>query len=393
MKKIIVLFFLSALLFSCGVKKNKVEILKNYNQIYLDANSTKVPVEPTNKTKELDFKAKLSSILLDLHKMSPDKKIYFPIGYRLYIGKSGKVEKIMIKDRYSKGYVMGMISSTPELKEENIFSDSKLLTTKLIPIFESLEFKPGKLHGKIVPFRIDLDAIGSVNKEEKVKLKLTRKSEIDFNFESIGEINDNYFVAVEQMPSPIGGLQGIQEKIVYPEIAKRAGVQGRVFIKAYINEKGDVDKAEVIKGIGAGCDEAAIKAVKETKFVPGMQRGKPVKVQVAIPILFKLDGAENSSHIHFLLKRAKNEKKSETATITGRVFNSEKNKSILGANIILKNTKIGAATDENGNYLITNIQPGQYNLIFTKYPYDKSESKKFTFKPGFKYVIDIIVKK
>ncbi len=97
-----------------------------------------------------------------------------------------------------------------------------------------------------------------------------------------------FFVAVEEQPEPIGGIEAIQKKIVYPEIAKRAGVQGRVYIKAFVNENGDVVKAEVIKGIGAGCDEAAVKAVTETKFKPGRQRGKPVKVQVSIPVVFKL---------------------------------------------------------------------------------------------------------
>lgn len=97
-----------------------------------------------------------------------------------------------------------------------------------------------------------------------------------------------FFVAVEETPEPIGGIEAIQKKIVYPEIAKRAGVQGRVFIKAFVNEVGDVVKAEVIKGIGAGCDEAAVQAVMQTKFKPGKQRGKAVKVQVSIPIVFKL---------------------------------------------------------------------------------------------------------
>ncbi|MBL1211777.1 MAG: TonB family protein [Ignavibacteriae bacterium] len=97
-----------------------------------------------------------------------------------------------------------------------------------------------------------------------------------------------FFVAVEQMPEPIGGIAKIQSRIVYPEIAKRAGVQGRVFVKAFVNKNGEVHKVELIKGIGAGCDEAALEAVRQTKFKPGKQRGKPVNVQVSIPILFKL---------------------------------------------------------------------------------------------------------
>src|SRR3990172_6252624 len=103
------------------------------------------------------------------------------------------------------------------------------------------------------------------------------------------ESEEEYFVAVEDMPEPVGGLTAIQRAVVYPEIARRAGLQGRVFILAYVNEKGEVTKAEVQRGIGGGCDEAAVAAVRKAKFVPGRQRGKPVKVRVSIPIRFQLN--------------------------------------------------------------------------------------------------------
>jgi protein TonB len=104
----------------------------------------------------------------------------------------------------------------------------------------------------------------------------------------VEEVAPKYFVAVEEMPEPIGGIKAIQEKITYPEIAKRAGVEGKVYVLAFVDESGTVTKAQIIKGIGAGCDEAALNAVLATKFVPGKQRGVPVKVQVSIPIIFKL---------------------------------------------------------------------------------------------------------
>ncbi len=105
----------------------------------------------------------------------------------------------------------------------------------------------------------------------------------------IVEEEPQYFVAVEEMPEPIGGIQAIQSKIVYPEIAKRAGVEGKVFVLAFVDENGTVTKVTLTKGIGAGCDEAAMEAVRNTKFKPGKQRGKPVKVQVQIPVVFKLN--------------------------------------------------------------------------------------------------------
>ncbi|HWP82833.1 MAG TPA: energy transducer TonB [Bacteroidota bacterium] len=97
-----------------------------------------------------------------------------------------------------------------------------------------------------------------------------------------------YFVAVEELPEPIGGIGAIQALVVYPEIAKRAGVEGTVYVEAFVDENGNVTRTNVVKGIGAGCDEAAMAAVQKVKFKPGKQRGKPVKVRMSIPIRFRL---------------------------------------------------------------------------------------------------------
>jgi protein TonB len=109
-----------------------------------------------------------------------------------------------------------------------------------------------------------------------------RKKEEEIPFE------EQFFVVVEEMPEIIGGLESIQRNVVYPEIAIRAGVEGTVYVMAFVDENGNVVKADVVKGIGAGCDEAAVAAVMKAKFKPGKQRGKPVKVRVMIPIRFKL---------------------------------------------------------------------------------------------------------
>jgi protein TonB len=90
------------------------------------------------------------------------------------------------------------------------------------------------------------------------------------------------------MPAIIGGLESIQRNVVYPEIAIRAGVEGTVYVMVFVDENGNVERAEVVKGIGSGCDEAAVSAIMQAKFIPGKQNGKPVKVRVMIPIRFKL---------------------------------------------------------------------------------------------------------
>lgn len=102
------------------------------------------------------------------------------------------------------------------------------------------------------------------------------------------EEEEDFFVVVEQMPELIGGIQILQQQIEYPEKAKYAGIQGKVIIQFIVNEKGEVEDPRVIRGIGGGCDEEAIRVVKLAKFKPGKQRGRPVRVQYSLPIYFKL---------------------------------------------------------------------------------------------------------
>ena len=96
------------------------------------------------------------------------------------------------------------------------------------------------------------------------------------------------FEWVEKMPTPIGGIEGIQKRIAYPDFAVRVGLEGKVIVRAYVDKNGNVYQVKILKGIGGGCDEAAAEAVMNTRFSPGEQRGKPVKVIVSVPISFKL---------------------------------------------------------------------------------------------------------
>lgn len=102
------------------------------------------------------------------------------------------------------------------------------------------------------------------------------------------EPEEDFFVVVEQMPELIGGLAELQQSIRYPEMARRAGIEGRVYVQFIVNEQGEVENPRVIRGIGGGCDEEAIRAVSQAQFRPGMQRGRPVRVQYSLPIVFRL---------------------------------------------------------------------------------------------------------
>lgn len=103
------------------------------------------------------------------------------------------------------------------------------------------------------------------------------------------EEEETFFVVVEQMPQLIGGLEELHKKINYPSFAQKANVQGLVIVQFIINRKGEVENPKVIRGIGGGCDEEALRVVNNyAKFIPGKQRGEPVNVQYSLPIRFIL---------------------------------------------------------------------------------------------------------
>jgi len=99
---------------------------------------------------------------------------------------------------------------------------------------------------------------------------------------------EQVFVVVEQPPVLINGLRDLQSKVVYPNVAVQANIEGRVVVQFVISKEGNVTKPIVLRGIGGGCDEEALRVIKLAKFKPGMQRGKPVPVKYTIPILFKM---------------------------------------------------------------------------------------------------------
>lgn len=104
---------------------------------------------------------------------------------------------------------------------------------------------------------------------------------------------EQVFLIVEDQPEPSGGMGAFYEylgrNIRYPEQARRMGVEGRVFVEFVVDKDGDLTEVKVVKGIGAGCDEEAVRVVKGSpNWKPGKQRGRPVKVKMTVPVFFKL---------------------------------------------------------------------------------------------------------
>jgi TonB family protein len=103
------------------------------------------------------------------------------------------------------------------------------------------------------------------------------------------ENDSTFYKSVEVMPEPYGGMKAIYKKIGYPKEAKEEKVEGIVKVLTFVDRDGEVLDAQVVEGIGFGCDEAARLAILYHRFKPGLIKGQKVKVQMEIPIEFKLD--------------------------------------------------------------------------------------------------------
>jgi TonB family protein len=134
----------------------------------------------------------------------------------------------------------------------------------------------------------NLAALNNVQLSNKPTVMVEKKL-IAASLSDINQVKEDptIFVAVEEQPQLIGGLQGVTNKIFYPELANKLGIEGKVIVQAIVDENGNVSSVKTIKGIGGGCDEIAMDAIKDSKFIPGKQKGNPVKVQITIPIVFK----------------------------------------------------------------------------------------------------------
>lgn len=132
---------------------------------------------------------------------------------------------------------------------------------------------------------------------EILDTEATEETEIEFQEvtveEEVEEVADEVFVIVEQMPTFPGGdlelRKFLAQSVKYPVIAQENGIQGRVFVRFVINQKGEVTNVEVARPLDPNLDKEAVRVVKSMpKWTPGMQRGKPVKVSYTVPINFVL---------------------------------------------------------------------------------------------------------
>ena len=101
------------------------------------------------------------------------------------------------------------------------------------------------------------------------------------------------FVPFDEPPTPVGGRAAVLRNIKYPEIGRRAGIEGTVVLHCYVDEKGEIQKFRVIKDLGFGdFVEAAKKGILSVKWNPAKQRERPIAIWYSIPIQFTLTKTE-----------------------------------------------------------------------------------------------------
>jgi periplasmic protein TonB len=108
------------------------------------------------------------------------------------------------------------------------------------------------------------------------------------------EDTDQIFLVVEEQASFPGGMEAwanyLRKNMKYPAQARRMGIEGRVFLKFVVDEKGKVSNIEILRGIGGGCDEEAVRVLQNApNWSPGKQRGRAVKSYMQLAIVFKLN--------------------------------------------------------------------------------------------------------
>lgn len=158
-----------------------------------------------------------------------------------------------------------------------------LVAEEFIPTQEEMKLKdPGKMTQEGSGYGTSADL--GLLEVEKPKADIVENTTTE---------KEQVFDYVEEMPTFPGGDEElyafIGQNIVYPEIAKKAGTEGRVTVRFTVGKDGRVSNPEILKGIGAGCDEEALRVVKSLpRFTPGKQNGVAVPVKYIVPIVFKL---------------------------------------------------------------------------------------------------------
>lgn len=190
--------------------------------------------------------------------------------------------------------------------EGSVTGEKKVVAVDKSDFEEIIEVPQTEIPPPPPPQVIQQPRIVEVPDQEEIEEEIKVQFDIDVTDQSVSqefkietqpvveeEEVDKIFLVVEQPASPKGGMSAFYEfvskNIHYPSQARRMGVEGKVFVEFVVEKDGTLSSFTVIKGIGAGCDEEAIRILQlSPAWFPGKQRGQPVKQRMVLPIHFKM---------------------------------------------------------------------------------------------------------
>ena len=168
---------------------------------------------------------------------------------------------------------------------------------EIIPITEQKVKPPPPPPPKQVTVLEVVEDDVEVEDEIEIDVDVDQDTEIEVYVPPVMEeeevVEAEIFTVVESTPEFPGGpakmMEYIAKNIKYPAMARESGIQGRVFVNFVVEPDGSVSNVKVLRGIGGGCDEEAVRVVESMpKWTPGRQRGKAVRVSFNLPVRFTL---------------------------------------------------------------------------------------------------------
>jgi protein TonB len=230
--------------------------------------------------------------------------------YKTIAMKNKKLNKLQSDDLYSRSVyaLTGLIlilASVLCILEYKTFDNSNIILTSSLSniedeiIVELKEVSPPKPKQAIEPIQKP-DHVKVVDDKKQIPVAVVPQK-VDSTFENVPDlfivdpepVIEQIFEVVEQNPQFVGGMLKLYEylgkHIQYPEMAKENGIQGKVFVQFVICKNGKIESAKIVKGVHSSINNEALKVVKSMpNWIPGKQRGIPVKTRFTLPIKFKI---------------------------------------------------------------------------------------------------------
>lgn len=181
--------------------------------------------------------------------------------------------------------------------DESLLRQTELLDEEMVEITKQEEPKPQPVEMPKTTTQLEIVEDDVEVEDIEINAEMDQNEVVEEYVAPVIEeeevVEQEIFQIVEEMPAFPGGeaklMEYVGKNVKYPQIARESGIKGRVFVSFVVEPDGSVSNVKVLRGIGGGCDEEAMRVVKAMpKWKPGKQRGKAVRVSYMLPVNFQL---------------------------------------------------------------------------------------------------------